>query len=166
MSSGRLPKVLAGLVAVAVLAAGWFGWAWWSAAHDEGLAVARARDTVRAAVVHGLVTLNTIDHRHAERDVEEWIRVTTGRLHEDLSGDRQLQLDRAAGTRAVSSARVLRSAVTELDRAEGTARLIAVLEVTVRTEKQPDQRRRSRLIAEAKRTEGGWKVSTVQAAGA
>ncbi|WP_216207884.1 hypothetical protein [Amycolatopsis aidingensis] len=165
MTTPRALKMLAGLVAVALLAAAWFGWAWWSAARDEGLATARARDTVRAAVVHGLVTLNTIDHRQAERDVEQWIQVTTGRLHEDLSGDRQLQLDRAAGTKTVSSARVLRSAVTELDRAAGTARLIAVLEVTVRTEDQPEQQQRSRLIAEAKRTERGWKVSTVQAAG-
>ncbi|SFQ32512.1 Mce-associated membrane protein [Amycolatopsis arida] len=161
----RVVGTVLALAVAAVLAAGVAGWAWWRAAHDEGLAAARERDDVLAAVSRGLEVLNTLDHQHAERDVDRWLAVTAGRLYDELSGDRRLQLDRAAGTRAVSTAAVLRAAVTELDRAAGTARLVAVLDVRMATGGEPPEPRRSRLTVEASRTDQGWKVSSVQAAG-
>lgn len=157
--------VLVALATVALLAAAWFGWTWWSAAHDEQLSLARERDRVLAEVSTALVTLNTIDHRTAQQDVDNWIAATAGQLHDDLSGDRQLQLDRAAGTRSVAEASLLKAAVTELDAVTGTARLVAVLDVQVATKGEPATSRRSRLTVEAQRTSDGWKVSTVQAAG-
>ncbi|MFF5987493.1 hypothetical protein [Prauserella flavalba] len=158
-------RVLAVLTALAVAAAAWFGWSWVSAANDDALEVSRERDAVLAAVSDGLVTLHTIDHRTAERDVGRWLDVTTGKLGDDLERDRQLQLDRAAGTRTVASATLLQAAVTELDLQAGSARLVAVLEVRLGTQGQPAAPQRSRLTVRAERTEQGWKVSDVQAAG-
>ncbi|WP_199433346.1 hypothetical protein [Qaidamihabitans albus] len=158
-------RVLATLAVLAVLAAGWSGWSWWSAAQDEGLAVAGERDAVLAAVSDALVALHTIDHRTAAADVDRWVEVSTGRLGADLSGDRQLQLDRAEGTKTVATATLLDAAVTELDHEAGTARLGAVLDVRVSAHGDPPAEHRSRLTVAAERTERGWKVSDVQAAG-
>ncbi|PRX46474.1 Mce-associated membrane protein [Prauserella shujinwangii] len=158
-------RALAVAAVLAVLAAGWSGWSWWSAERDAALAVAAERDAVLAAVSDALVTLHTIDHRTAEADVGKWLAVTTGRLGEDLSGDRRLQLDRAEGTRTVATATLVDAVVTELDRQEGTARLGAVLDVRVSAEGEPEGQRRSRLLVDATRTAEGWKVSSVQAAG-
>ncbi|PXY19752.1 hypothetical protein BAY60_32930 [Prauserella muralis] len=155
--------MLAAVAVVALLVAGWFGFSWWSAAHDDRLELARERDTVVADISAALVTLHTIDHRTARSDVDEWLRVTTGKLGEDLSKDRQLQLDRAAGTRTVASASVRELAVTELDRRLGTARLLAVLDVRLGTRDTQPAPSRSRLTVQAQRTGEGWKISAVQA---
>ncbi|SFB38207.1 Mce-associated membrane protein [Amycolatopsis marina] len=167
MKTGRKDPArdaLVALAAVALLAAAWFGWAWWSAAQDDELSLARERDRVLSEISTALVVLNTIDHRSADQDVDRWIAVTAGQLHKDLSGERQLQLDRAEGTRTVAEATLSKAAVTELDEVAGTARLVAVLDVQVATEDEPADSRRSRLTVEAQRTDGGWKVSAVQAA--
>lgn len=161
----RARDVLTALAAVALLAAAWFGWAWWSAAHDEELSFARERDRVVAEVSAALVALNTIDYRRADGDVDRWLAATAGPLHDELSGERQLQLDRAAGTQTVADARLLNAAVTELDREAGSARLVAVLDVEVSTASGQATSRRSRLTVDAERTSDGWKVSAVQAAG-
>jgi Mce-associated membrane protein len=161
----RARDVLTVLAAVALLAAAWFGWTWWSAAQDEELSLARERDRVVAEVSAALVALNTIDHRSAERDVDRWIAATAGQLHDDLSGERQLQLDRTAGTRTVAEASLLTAAVTEPDAEAGSARLVAVLDVVVSTAGEEATSPRSRLTVDAERTTGGLKVSAVQATG-
>ncbi|MBK1788372.1 hypothetical protein [Prauserella cavernicola] len=158
-------RALAVVATLAVAAAAWFGWTWVSAANDDGLEVARERDAVLAAVGDGLVALHTIDHRHADRDIARWIEVTTGELGDELARDRQLQLDRAAGTKTVASATLLEAAVTELDYEAGTARLVAVLDVRLGTEGEPPEPQRSRLTVGAERAGEVWKVSEVQAAG-
>ncbi|HEY2058515.1 MAG TPA: hypothetical protein VGH57_09095, partial [Amycolatopsis sp.] len=126
-------RLLGVVAALAVLAAAWFGWSWWSTAHDDSLARGRDRDAVLAAASTELVALNTIDYRTGAADVDRWIGAATGQYGHDLAGDRQLQIDRATSTKTVSTASLVQAAVTELDPAAGTARLIAVLDVRVGT---------------------------------
>lgn len=155
---------LAALAAVAVLVAAWFGWSWWSAAHDQAAVRAQDRDTVVAAAGDALTALNTIDYHDPAPAVERWIEVTTGELGRTLSGDRQLQLDRARAAKTVATARVNQAAVAQLDPNAGTARVLVVLDVQLSTNGSPSAPSRARLNASLIRTDAGWKVDAVQAA--
>lgn len=150
---------------VALLAAAWFGWSWWSAAQDDGLARGREREAVLVAASGQLEVLNTIDYRSGAHDVDRWLGVTTGRLGKDLTGDRQIQIDRANTSKTVATAKLKQAAVTELDAVAGTARLMAVLDVEVSTGGGTAAPKVSRLTVDYQRVEDGWKVSAVQAAG-
>jgi Mce-associated membrane protein len=158
-------KVWIAAAVVAVLAAAFSGWSWWHAASDDALARGRERDAVLAAAGPELVTLNTIDYRNAGTDVDRWISATTGQYGKDLSGDRQVQVERASTARTVSTASLVEAAVTEIDAAAGKARLLAVLDVRVSTGGAPASPRMNRLTVDVSRSDSGWKVAGVQAAG-
>ncbi|MFD6067276.1 MULTISPECIES: hypothetical protein [Amycolatopsis] len=160
-----LTRALTVAAAIALLIAAWFGWSWWSAARDDGLARGREREAVLAAASGQLEVLNTIDYRSGAQDVDRWLGVTTGRLGKDLTGDRQIQIDRATASKTVATAELEQAAVTELDTAAGTARLMAVLDVRVSTGGGPAVPKVSRLTVDYQRVADGWKVSAVQAAG-
>jgi Mce-associated membrane protein len=161
--TGTARRGLVVAAVVSVLLAAWFGWSWWSAAHDDGLAVARDRDGLLSAAGNALVVLNTIDYRTGPQDVDRWLQVTTGQLGKDLGGDRQSQLDRANTTKTVATATLDQAAVTQLNSAAGTAELIALLTVRVSTGGGAPASKLSRLTVETNRTVDGWKVSAVQA---
>jgi Mce-associated membrane protein len=158
-------RFLVVLTVLAVLAAAFSGWSWWRAAADDSFARGRERDAVLAAAGPQLVTLNTIDYRTAAADVDRWITATTGQYGKDLAGDRQLQIDRAATARTVSSASLVQAAVTEIDVPRGTARLLAVVDVRVSTGGSPAAPRLNRLTVDVSRAPDGWKIAGVQAAG-
>ncbi|RSM78423.1 hypothetical protein DL991_17740 [Amycolatopsis sp. WAC 01375] len=160
-----LTRALAVGTVVALLTAAWFGWSWWSAARDDGLARGREREAVLAAASGQLEVLNTIDYRSGAQDVDRWLGVTTGRLGKDLTGDRKVQIDRATTSKTVATAKLKQAAVTELDAVAGTARLMAVLDVRVSTGGGSAAPKVSRLTVDYQRVEDGWKVSAVQAAG-
>jgi len=158
-------RLLVVLAVLSVLAAAFSGWSWWRAAADDSLARGRERDAVLAAAGPALVTLNTIDYRTAAADVDRWITATTGQYGKDLTGDRQLQIDRAASARTVSTASLVQAAVTEIDVPHGTARLLAVLDVRVSTGGNADAPRLNRLTVDVSHSPDGWKIAGVQAAG-
>ncbi|HET6709723.1 hypothetical protein [Amycolatopsis sp.] len=159
-------RLLVVLAVVSILAAAFTGWSWWRAAADDSYARGRERDAVLAAAGPFLVTLNTIDYRTAAADVDRWIAATTGQYGKDLTGDRQLQIDRASSARTVSTASLVQAAVTEIDVPTGTARLLAVLDVRVSTGGGAAAQRLNRLTVDVSRSPAGWKISGVQAAGA
>ncbi|MGH3517278.1 MAG: hypothetical protein ACRDQ7_07640 [Haloechinothrix sp.] len=149
---------------LAVLAAGWFGFSWASAASDSNLSFGRERDVSLTAAESGLVTLHTVDHRTATRDLAAWDSVATGALLGDLSGDRVGHLERTKQGEVVSTARLVRAAVVELDAYAGTARVIAVLDVSVATKDGTPSQRHRRLNADLTRTAEGWRIAAVEAA--
>jgi Mce-associated membrane protein len=161
----RVRDVLAGLTLVALLVAGWFGYSWWSAAHDGALSLARDRDAALDVASTGLVVLNTFDYRTGEQDMDRWLAVTTGQLAQDLSGDRKTQLDEANSTKTIATSTLRQAAVTELNSFAGTAKLIAVLDVRLSTNGATSAPALSRLNVDLARTDKGWKVSAVQAGG-
>jgi Mce-associated membrane protein len=156
-------KVLAVAAVLSVLAALFSGWSWWRAASDDSFARGRDRDAVLAAAGPELVTLNTIDYRSAGAAVDRWIAATTGQYGKDLSGDRQVQIDRATTARTVSTASLVQAAVTEIS--DDSARLLAVLDVRVSTGGGAVSPRLNRLTVDVARSSGGWKIAGVQAAG-
>ncbi|MGH3432686.1 MAG: hypothetical protein ACRDQB_07605 [Thermocrispum sp.] len=152
------------LVVLAALAAGWFGFSWLDASRDGDVAYARERDTVLRLAGDGLATLHTVDHSSAERDVGRWLDVTAGELHRDLRADQDGQVEQARETRAESTAKLVRAAVTDLDAHAGTARVIAVLDVRLdRRDAKPDTDRR-RMNANLARGAQGWRIVSVEAA--
>ena len=157
-----MTRLLGALAVAAVLAAAWFGWSWWHAAADEGLVRARDRDAVVAAAADALVTLNTIDYRDAGGALDRWTAVTSGHLGASLSGDRQAQVDRATTARLVATASLRQIAVTELT--GDTARVIAVLDVSIASGGGGPKPGRSHLTADVARADGTWKITSVQAA--
>jgi Mce-associated membrane protein len=156
-------KVLAVAAVLSVLAALFSGWSWWRAASDDSFARGRDRDAVLAAAGPELVTLNTIDYRSAGAAVDRWIAATTGQYGKDLSGDRQVQIDRATTARTVSTASLVQAAVTEIS--DDSARLLAVLDVRVSTGGGAVSPRLNRLTVDVARSSDGWKIAGVQAAG-
>lgn len=169
MSTVRAPRDplragLIGLVVVAALAAGWFGFSWFSAAQDVDLSYGRERDAVLQAAGPALATLHTIDHRSASRDIDRWLQVSVGELRRDLAGDRDGEAKRARTAKAAWRAELVRAAVTDLDANAGTASVIAVVDVTrTRASGKPSTERR-RMNADLLRSDGRWKVAAVEAA--
>ncbi|TVT38724.1 hypothetical protein FNH05_24295 [Amycolatopsis rhizosphaerae] len=123
------------------------------------------RRTLWAAATDALTALNTIDYHDPGPALDRWIQVTTGQFGKNLSGDRQLQLDRAVTSRTIATASVRQAAVTELDEGGGTARVIAVVDIQLSTNGSAAAPSRSRLNVTLTRTESGWKISAVQGAG-
>ncbi|MFC4001974.1 hypothetical protein ACFS2C_18955 [Prauserella oleivorans] len=156
----RLVPLMAVAALVAVLCCAGFGRQWWSAAEGDFGRRGAARDAAVRDGTHALTVLNTIDHRRAEPDVDEWLTVTTGQLQEDLKNDRDLHIDRARQGRTVATASVTQAALSDLDEPAGTARLLAVVRVEL-----GGQPKRSALVADLVRAGDTWKVSAVQAAG-
>ncbi|MQA61765.1 MAG: hypothetical protein GEU86_09775 [Actinophytocola sp.] len=163
-TEGVFQRGLVVLTVVAVLGAGWFGFDWLRAANDERPAYAADRDTVLHAAGEGLITLHTIDYREAENDLAGWYEVTTGGLRSDLEADRAKQLDQTKRKQIVSTAALVRAAVTELDKHAGTAGVIVVLDVELAGKGGKPSTERRRLNAELQRGEQGWRVTSVEAA--
>ena len=161
----RVRDALAVFAALAVLAAGWFGWSWWQAGHDQNLRFAATRDAVLDVGKGELVRLNTLDYRDAERGIDAWRQQATGGLLDELTRNRDSNVQSIRDAKTATSAKVLDAAVTKLDARAGTANMIAVLEVTVTQDGGQPQPRRSRLDADLVRGPQGWKVSSLQVVG-
>jgi Mce-associated membrane protein len=153
------PRTL--LVAWAGLATLVAGLLWWQAASDPDVQLAGTRDVVLDAGSRALVELSTIAAADADAGLDRWERAATGPLLDQLREQREQTLAavRAAGT--TRSARLLRAAVTEVDVARGTARVIAALEVTENAAAPS----RTRLDGQLVDTPDGWKVAAVEAVG-
>lgn len=160
----RLVRALLAGALIAVLVAAWFGVSWALAASDDDLAYGRERDVVLTAAEDGLATLHTVDHRRAARDLDAWLTVTSGGLRKDIAGDRDGQLRRAASSKTVASAKVIRAAITELDKHGGTARVIAVVDVRLSTSGGKPATQRRRMNADLVLDGSAWKISAVEAA--
>ncbi|MEE1927053.1 hypothetical protein V1J52_02460 [Streptomyces sp. TRM 70351] len=153
---------LAAAAATAVLAlggAGLTGWNWYAAAHDDALAFARGRDDVAAAGAQAVQNLNTLDHRELTAGYDTWEDSTTGELHEQLTDGRGQFTERVREARTVTTARVLSTAVTELDDRAGRAAVMVALRITVTAPEQEPAVKESRMLGELTRTPQGWKLS-------
>lgn len=160
----RTRDVLLVVVLVAAVATAWFGWSWWSAAHDDALARARARETVLDVAGDAVRTLNTVDYRTAEQDIAAWKAVTAGNFGRELADSADDQVKQVKKAKTVAKASVREIAVTRLRPRKGLAHVMAVLDVSVHGKKQNEQHRHSMLQLELTETAKGWKISAVQAA--
>ncbi len=149
------------LVAAALASAGWFGWSWYSAAHDDALSYSRTRDDVLRAGEQAIQNLNTLDYRTAQQGIRVWEDSTTGDLHNQLVSGSSTFLDQIAAAKTVTVAKVLDGAVTELDEHAGKASVIVAVDITVTPETGQPTDKRERLSGQLTRTSTGWKLSAV-----
>lgn len=76
-----------------------------------------------------MARLNTVDSAHVDRDLDGWLGVTTGPLHDQLTRTHgsDTATMKAAGTS--TNGTVTDAAVTELDTRAGTAKIIVTVQV-------------------------------------
>jgi Mce-associated membrane protein len=167
----RARRALAGWAAAwtaAAVVCGLGAWSYAGTRGDGALSYGKARDAALADGRRDIARLNTVDARHAAGDLDAWLEVTTGPLHDRMSSTHTADTAtvRQAGTSATGT--VTDAAVTELDARAGTAKLIATVEVrrtpssgTAATTTTTTDRQR--FEADLSRTPAGWKLTALTA---
>ncbi|REK72793.1 hypothetical protein DX116_04110 [Aeromicrobium endophyticum] len=156
----RGPWVLL-LVAALVAASGAF--MWWQADHDPDRAAAQTRDTVLIEARQAIETMNTLDYRSVDKGVKAWSQVTTGTLRDQLAGVSADDRTLLAEQKKISTGRVVDAAVIDVD--DGSATVIAAVEVTVRDAAKPNSEptvKRNRFSADLVKVGGRWKLESLQ----
>ncbi|MFF8289778.1 hypothetical protein ACF068_11195 [Streptomyces sp. NPDC016309] len=161
MRGNPLQATAAALVLLAAGGAGWGGWSWYTAAHDESAAYATTRDEVLAAGEQAVQNMNTLDHRDLRRGLDRWQDSATGGLLDQLTQGRPQFERQIQQARTVTSAKVLAGAVTELDARAGRAGVMVALRITVTPPKGKPAAKESRMLGELTRTPEGWKLSAL-----
>ncbi len=153
--------VAVALVTLAAACAAYFGWSWYTAAHDDSLAFSKDRDAVLRAGEQGVQNMNTLDYRTVDADLATWEDSSTGDLHDELVTGRAQFAAQVRQARTVTSAKILDGAVTELDARAGKAGVIIALQITVTPENGAATTKQSRMRAQLTRTGGAWKLSAL-----
>ncbi|MGW7537072.1 hypothetical protein [Amycolatopsis sp. NPDC054798] len=146
---------------LATAAAGWAGYTWWQASHDDGVARAVVREDALRAGRSAIAGLTTLDYRQAAAGYQRWLDASGGALHDELAQDRQGSLDRIGQAKTVTTGKVTDAAVTEVDTAAGTAKLIASVELVVAPAGEDAVTKRSRFQAGLTRAPDGWRVTAL-----
>jgi Mce-associated membrane protein len=149
------------LVVVAAVCAGYFGWSWYGAAHDDSLAYSRDRDAVLRAAEQGVQNMNTLDYRKVDQGLASWEASSTGDLHQQLVQGRAQFAQQVRAAKTVTTAKILDAAVTELDDRAGKAGAIVAVQITVTPPTGSPATKQSRMRAQLTRTRSGWKLSAL-----
>lgn len=121
--------------------------------------VAGARDRCLIAAGDALERLVTMDYHHVDRGLERWKLVSTGSLRSELE---RLDADaraRIARAEKVSTGRLIEAGVVALDADAGTARVIGLVEVAVRSATGGTSTRNEQYTLDLVRTGQTWLVS-------
>lgn len=156
-----LVRAASALALVAAVAAGWGGWSWYTAAHDDSASYAHARDDALAAGEQAVQNMNTLDHARLQEGLDSWEASTTGELHQQLVEGRDAFVKQIDTAKTTSTAKVLSGAVTELDERAGRASLMVALRVTVTAPAGDPAVKESRMLGRLTRTSQGWKLSAL-----
>ncbi|WP_158880819.1 hypothetical protein [Amycolatopsis anabasis] len=149
------------LVGSAVFAV-WAGWSWLRAG-DEAAAYADTREEVLRIGEQGIANLTTIDYHRPDEGLNRWIDSATGALRDSLVQGREANRKQVEAGKSVLAGKVVDAAVTDLDRAAGTGRVIAAVEITVTPEGGQPVVKRNRFEAGLSRTGSGWMLSSLRA---
>lgn len=125
---------------------------------DDDLVAAGVRDEVAKAARNAIAVMNTMDYREVDAGLAEWADVTTGDLHEEITG---IDLPSLANAKSISEGTVVSVAVRELDPGAGTATVLAAVKVSVSTRGQEATDRHQRMEATLRRTDEGWKLDGI-----
>lgn len=156
--TGLLVSVV--LLVLCAAAALFFGVSWAVAANDESVGFAAQRDDALQSGQLAIINFNTLDYRDVQKGLDRWAQSSTGPLHEEVVKGRDANAAKIAEAKSSTSAKVLDAAMTELDDRAGKARMIAVVEVVVTQEGQPQPaKKQSRYQAELTREGTQWKLS-------
>jgi Mce-associated membrane protein len=154
-------RALAALVALAAIAALFFGGRWALALGDEGLQLAAEREAVLVDARQAAINLNTLDYNNVKAGLDLWEQTSTGMVLDEFRANRAEYEQVVTQAKRVTTATVPDAAVAELDVRAGTARVLVAVSVEVRPEGQAPVVTRQRLEVEMTRTDQGWKASRV-----
>ncbi|CRK60068.1 hypothetical protein [Alloactinosynnema sp. L-07] len=158
---GAFVLIALGLVVVSAAAALWFGVSWMKAAGDDDLELSRMRDEVTRVGEQAIITFNTLDYRKVDEDLDRWLNASVGPLHDEVVGRRASSKSTIEQAKTVTTARVLKSAITDLRDREGKATIIAAIRIDVTPDGKPATVKYQRIQGALERTDAGWKLSGV-----
>jgi Mce-associated membrane protein len=173
--SRPLLVVSIGLLAIAVVCAGWFGWRWQdssSAATGGGAGsggTASTASTASAAQVQQVLEqgerdvqeFNTLSYQNLSQGLSNWQNSSTGTLRNETTSGWSSFAKEVSKLKTISTATILDAALTSLNEHQGTAGIIVALQVTVTPAKGSAATKRSRLEGTLTRTPSGWKLSSL-----
>lgn len=151
------------LVIVAVAFAGFSGWSWWTASHDEARSLQQLRDNVRQAGQREIAALNTMDPAHLDEGLQRWLQASTGTLHDQLRSSEAQSRQQVEQAKSSAVGTVTDAAVTRLDQRAGTASMIAAVDIQVTPQSGSATTERNRYRAELALTVDGWKLRSLTA---
>ncbi|HEV2778032.1 MAG TPA: hypothetical protein VGX25_01400 [Actinophytocola sp.] len=149
------------LVVAAAAVATWFAVAWIKASNDPSLDRAKVRDEVDRVSREAIKTFHTLDYHKVDEGLNNWEAASVGPLHDEVIGRRASSKQAIEAAKTVTSGNVLSLAVTDLNEFDGTATVIAAVEVTVIPEGKQQDKKYLRIQGSLQRTDGGWKLSGI-----
>lgn len=167
----RIATMAAAVVAaVALLAAGWYGIAWFRAANDPAQSTAMAREEVLRDARQVILNLEAINYETLDADLARWESSVTGPLLEDFRASRERYAEQVRTTQAKAEATIVDAAVLELNPTAGTADVLVFVNLVTTEHKDGKEtgraEKRQRLKLEMTRTDDGWKASQAGPVGA
>lgn len=159
----RLWRIGWAALLVAAVFAGWSGFSWWQADHDDAVSLGRTRDDVLRAGTQEIATLNTMDPRHLDHGLRLWLDASTGALRDQLRDSEPRSRQQIELAKSMAAGRVTDAAVTKLDQRTGTAEMIATVDIQVTPQTGSATTERNRYRAGLTRTAEGWKLSSLTA---
>jgi Mce-associated membrane protein len=157
-----------GLLAIAVVCAGAFGWRWSdSSAHSSGAPAkssAVSSQLVQQVLEQGerdVQNFNTLSYTSLAQGLANWQNASTGTLRSETTSGWSSFAKQVSKLKTTSTATILDAALTSLDSQKGSAGIIVALQVTVTPAKGSAATKRSRLEGTLTRTSSGWKLSSL-----
>ncbi|HEX2264181.1 MAG TPA: hypothetical protein VHH52_10590 [Pseudonocardiaceae bacterium] len=155
----RIATLAAAVLAViAFVVAGWFGVAWYRAAHDDSLARGVARDAVLQDAQQTVINLNTVDHRQVQEGLTLWEQSAAGSLLGEVQANRDNYVRAITDSKTTTTARVIDGAVAALNEGSGTARVLVGVDVTSQFDGGRASCVRRRIQLDMRRDGDAWKI--------
>jgi Mce-associated membrane protein len=159
MKRNPVVTVAATLAVAALVAAAWFGWSWYSAAHSSSLAYDRTRDSMLQAADQAVINFNTLNYKSPQTGLQLWLSSSTGSLRSQISQAMSTEVQTIQQRKTVTTARILDSAVTQLDTDAGTGTVMLAVAVTVDESGSSPFTRQESEVGTLADTSAGWKLS-------
>ena len=165
-----------GLLVIAAVCAGWFGWRWNDSSNSSPTSTAAATgpsatssgasssQLVQTVLEQGekdVQNFNTLSYRNLAQGLSNWKNSSTGTLRSETTSGWSAFAKQVSKLQTISTATILDAALTSLNKQNGTAGIIVALQVTVKPAKGSAATKRSRLEGTLTRTSSGWKLSSL-----
>ena len=129
--------------------------------HSGDSGDANVRDAVLQQARQDVVVLNTMDYRDVDAGLKRWADASTGTLHNQVVRATSVEKQHLTQAKSIATAVVVAAAITSLDVADGSASVIASVDVTVKHTDGKSNVNRERLKGEMTRVGPVWKVSSL-----
>ena len=128
---------------------------------DDAATTKTARDQALATGGEAIAVLNTLDYHTVDADLDEWERITTGSLHEEIVSGREQTRSGITNARSVTKATILSSVVKEVDEQAGTATVLVALRVNISANDAAPTDKYLRLKGTLLRAGREWKLDSI-----